>query len=136
MWAWGLGWTITLHTVLVPALLALGAGTLRVSREGAVSNEKTWRQRKGLQAKGCGSFGSWNREGGVLPASLQKEPALGPLQMPDLQTQEKKLCGFKLLSGDDLVATANSQDERGSPWMVLRGSGVGDIETPHYQISP
>lgn len=49
----------------------------------------TWRQRKGLQAKGCGSFGSWNREGGVLPASLQKEPALGPLQMPDLQTQEK-----------------------------------------------
>lgn len=96
----------------------------------------TWRQRKGLQAKGCGSFGSWNREGGVLPASLQKEPALGPLQMPDLQTQEKKLCGFKLLSGDDLVATANSQDERGSPWMVLRGSGVGDIETPHYQISP
>lgn len=41
MWAWGLGWTITFHTVLVPALLALGTGTLRVSREGAVSNEKT-----------------------------------------------------------------------------------------------
>ena len=68
----------------------------------------TWRQRKGLQAKGCGSSGSWNRDGGVLPGSLQKEPALGPLQMQDLQTQEKKLCGFKLLSDDDLVATANS----------------------------
>lgn len=56
--------------------------------------------------------------------------------MPDLQTQEKKLCGFKLLSGDDLVAAANSQDERVSLWMVLRGSGVGDIEMPHFQISP
>lgn len=75
----------------------------------------THRQRKGLQAKGCGSSGSWNRDGGVLLGSLQKEPALGPLQMQDLQTQDKKLCGFKLLSGDDLVATANSQDERVSP---------------------
>ena len=34
------------------ALLALGAGTLRVSREGAVSNEKTWRQRKGREHAG------------------------------------------------------------------------------------
>lgn len=42
----------------------------------------------------------------------------------------------KLLSGDDLVAAANSQDERVSLWMVLKGSGVGDIEMPHFQISP
>lgn len=42
MWAWGLGWTITLCTLLVPALPALRAGTLGVGSEGAVLNEKTW----------------------------------------------------------------------------------------------
>lgn len=41
MWAWGLGWTITLCTLLVPALPALRAGTLGVGSEGAVLNEKT-----------------------------------------------------------------------------------------------
>lgn len=52
MWAWGLGWTNTLCTLLVPALPALGAGTLRVGGEGAVSNEKTWRQRRGREHTG------------------------------------------------------------------------------------
>lgn len=41
VWAWGLGWTITLCTLLVPALPALRAGTLGVGSEGAVLNEKT-----------------------------------------------------------------------------------------------
>lgn len=55
LWAWGLRWArgqrgvcrrITLGTLLVFALPALGAATLGVGGEGAVSNEKTWGQRR------------------------------------------------------------------------------------------
>lgn len=59
-----MGWTITLHTVLVPALLAFLGRHIRKAAEGAVSNEKTWRQRKGREHAGST---------GLMPA-----PALHP----------------------------------------------------------
>ena len=55
VWVWGLRYMrgqqgarsgVTVGALIVPALLALGAGTHGVGGEGAVSNDMTWGQRR------------------------------------------------------------------------------------------
>lgn len=45
----GVGRRVTFRALLVPALPVLGASTLGIGSEGAVSNEKTWGQRRATQ---------------------------------------------------------------------------------------